>query len=56
MALEGAFDRFLALAIIGFLGWMIYESRRGNKMLDRFIHSKDVSSGMDGTQFGIRKH
>jgi len=55
MAVEGAFDRILTLVILALVGWMVYESRRGNNILDRFVGKKD-SINISGEQFGIRKH
>jgi len=56
--MDGAFDRFLALVIIGILFWMIYESRRGNNLLERFTSgNRNIgNNNIGGNQFGIRKH
>jgi len=56
MVLEGAFDRFLALAIVFFLGWTIYEKRRGNNIIERFTKGNNEKISTGGEMFGIRKH
>jgi len=55
MAVAGAFDRILTLIILGLIAWMIYESWRGNNILNRFVGQKN-NVDLGGKQFGIRKH
>jgi len=51
--IDGAFDRILVLGILAMLGWIIYEKRKGNDVMSRFVNSK-VETGDD--PFGVRKY